>query len=88
MNPAKLRSICDSLNDERGTGGHSKAARLLRWNYSTHRQAQIELQIAYHASRRPSHWAGGSLSYDTALNPPFWRNLGGKAYMRPLFYSP
>ena len=35
MTPSKLRSICDSLNDERGTGGQSKPARLLDWDYST-----------------------------------------------------
>ena len=35
MTPADLRAICDSLNDERGTGGQSKLARLLGWDYST-----------------------------------------------------
>jgi len=35
MIPAELRSLCDSLNDERGTGGQSKLARLLDWDYST-----------------------------------------------------
>ncbi len=35
MTPAELRAICDSLNDERGTGGQSKLARLLSWHYST-----------------------------------------------------
>ena len=35
MTPADLRVICDSLNDERGTGGHSKLARLLGWHHST-----------------------------------------------------
>jgi Bacterial regulatory protein, Fis family len=35
MTPADLRAICDSLNDERGTGGQTKLARLLGWNYST-----------------------------------------------------
>ena len=30
-----LRAICDSLNDERGTGGQSRLARLLDWDYST-----------------------------------------------------
>ena len=30
-----LRSLCDSLNDERGTGGQSKLARLLGWHHST-----------------------------------------------------
>jgi len=29
MTPADLRAICNSLNDERGTGGKSKLARLL-----------------------------------------------------------
>jgi hypothetical protein len=33
--PADLRAICDSLNDERGTGGQSKLARLLDWHHST-----------------------------------------------------
>ena len=35
MTPADLRAICNSLNDERGTGGQSKLARLLGWNHST-----------------------------------------------------
>lgn len=35
MTPAALRAICDSLNGERGSGGHSKLARLLDWDYST-----------------------------------------------------
>jgi DNA-binding transcriptional regulator YdaS (Cro superfamily) len=35
MTPADLRSLCDSLNDERGTGGQSKLARLLGWHHST-----------------------------------------------------
>jgi hypothetical protein len=35
VNPADLRAICDSLNDERGTGGQSKLARLLKWHDST-----------------------------------------------------
>ncbi len=35
MTPADLRAICDSLNDERGTGGQSELARLLRWDHST-----------------------------------------------------
>ena len=35
MNPASLRDICDMLNDERGTGGQTKLARLLGWHYST-----------------------------------------------------
>ena len=35
MNPAELRAICDSLNDERGTGGQSKLARMLGWHHST-----------------------------------------------------
>lgn len=35
MTPAHLRAICRALNDERGTGGQSKLARLLGWNYST-----------------------------------------------------
>ena len=30
-----MRAICDSLNDERGTGGQTKLARLLGWHYST-----------------------------------------------------
>jgi hypothetical protein len=35
MTPADLRAICGSLDDERGTGGQLKLARLLGWNYST-----------------------------------------------------
>jgi hypothetical protein len=35
MTPASLRSICDSLNDERGTGGQTRLARLLGWHFST-----------------------------------------------------
>jgi len=35
MISADLRAICDSLNDERGTGGQSKLARLLYWHHST-----------------------------------------------------
>src|SRR5262245_42419362 len=31
----KLRAICDSLNDERGTGGQSRLTRLLGWHHST-----------------------------------------------------
>ena len=35
MTSASLRAICDSLNDERGTGGQRRLARLLGWHYST-----------------------------------------------------
>jgi hypothetical protein len=35
MTPADLRAICESLNGERSTGGQSKLARLLEWDYST-----------------------------------------------------
>ena len=35
MTPSTLRSLCDSLNDERGTGGQSRLARLLDWHHST-----------------------------------------------------
>jgi DNA-binding transcriptional regulator YdaS (Cro superfamily) len=35
MTPADLRAICDSLKDERGTGGQSRLARLLGWHHST-----------------------------------------------------
>jgi hypothetical protein len=35
MTPADLRAICDSLDDERGTGGQSNLARLLGWHHST-----------------------------------------------------
>jgi hypothetical protein len=31
----RLRAICGSLNDERGTGGQTKLARLLDWDHST-----------------------------------------------------
>ena len=35
LTPANLRVICESLNDEHGTGGQSKLARLLKWQHST-----------------------------------------------------
>ena len=35
MTPSDLRAITNSLNDEHGTGGQSKLARLLGWHYST-----------------------------------------------------
>ena len=35
MTSADLRAITISLNDERGTGGQSKLARLLGWDNST-----------------------------------------------------
>jgi DNA-binding transcriptional regulator YdaS (Cro superfamily) len=35
MTPSDFRSLCDSLNDEHGTGGQTKLARLLRWHHST-----------------------------------------------------
>ncbi len=35
MTPADLRLITVSLNDERGTGGQTKLARLLGWHHST-----------------------------------------------------
>ena len=35
MTPADLRAICDSLDDERGTGGQTKLAGMLDWDYST-----------------------------------------------------
>ena len=35
MTPADLRAITISLNDERGTGGQSRLARLLKWDHST-----------------------------------------------------
>jgi hypothetical protein len=35
MTPADLRAICESLNDERGTGGQTRLARLLDLNYTT-----------------------------------------------------
>jgi hypothetical protein len=35
LTPAELRAITISLNDERGTGGQTKLARLLGWHYST-----------------------------------------------------
>jgi hypothetical protein len=38
MTPDELRAICDSLNDERGTGGQTKLAGLLRWDRSTIRR--------------------------------------------------
>ena len=38
MSPSDLRFLCETLNDERGTGGQSKLARLLGWNHSTVRR--------------------------------------------------
>jgi hypothetical protein len=38
MTPAELRVACDSLNDERGTGGQTTLARLLGWDASTIRR--------------------------------------------------
>jgi hypothetical protein len=38
MTPEELRAICDSLNDERGTGGQTMLARLLGWDASTIRR--------------------------------------------------
>jgi hypothetical protein len=35
MTPVDLRAICESLNDERSTGGQTKLARLLGWHHST-----------------------------------------------------
>jgi plasmid maintenance system antidote protein VapI len=35
MTPADLRAICDTLNDERRTGGQTRLARLLDWHHST-----------------------------------------------------
>ena len=35
MTPSDLRAICNSLNDERGTGVQSKLALLLGRHYST-----------------------------------------------------
>jgi DNA-binding transcriptional regulator YdaS (Cro superfamily) len=30
-----LQAICNALNDERGTGGQTRLARLLGWHHST-----------------------------------------------------
>jgi hypothetical protein len=35
LTPCDLRGICESLNDERGTGGQTRLARLVGWNFST-----------------------------------------------------
>jgi DNA-binding transcriptional regulator YdaS (Cro superfamily) len=35
MTPADPRAITTSLNDERGTGGQTKLARMLGWHHST-----------------------------------------------------
>jgi hypothetical protein len=35
MTPADLRAFCDSLNNERGTGGQTRLAHLLGWHHST-----------------------------------------------------
>jgi hypothetical protein len=32
MTPSELRRICESLDDERGTGGQTRLARLLKWS--------------------------------------------------------
>jgi hypothetical protein len=32
MSPSELRKVSDSLNDERGTGGQTRLARLLKWS--------------------------------------------------------
>lgn len=38
MTREELRRICDSLNDERGTGGQTELARRLGWNPCTVRR--------------------------------------------------
>ena len=38
MTPTQLRRICDSLNDDRGTGGQTRLAERLGWNPSTVRR--------------------------------------------------
>lgn len=38
MTPAELRRICDSLNDERDTGGQTRLAELVGWDASTVRR--------------------------------------------------
>jgi len=38
MTTDDLRAVCNSLNDERGTGGQSMLARLLYWDSSTIRR--------------------------------------------------
>jgi DNA-binding transcriptional regulator YdaS (Cro superfamily) len=35
MTPADLRAVCESLNDEQGTSGQSRLARLVDWHQST-----------------------------------------------------
>lgn len=37
MTRSELRKICDSLNDERGTGGQTKLAGMLGWTARTMR---------------------------------------------------
>lgn len=38
MTPIEIRSICNSLIDERGTTGQTKLAHLLGWHYTTLRR--------------------------------------------------
>lgn len=38
MTPAELRRICDTLNDEHGTGGQTELARRLKWSDRTIRR--------------------------------------------------
>ncbi|MFO0906752.1 MAG: hypothetical protein U0835_00015 [Isosphaeraceae bacterium] len=38
MTPAQLRSHCDSLNDEHGTGGQTELAKRLGWSDRTMRR--------------------------------------------------
>ena len=35
MPPTNVRAVCNSLDDDQGTGGRSKVARLLGWHSTT-----------------------------------------------------
>jgi hypothetical protein len=38
LSSSDLRALCDSLNDERGTGGQTRLAGMLKWDASTIRR--------------------------------------------------
>jgi hypothetical protein len=58
------------FNDERGTGGHSRLARLLDWDYSTLR-------------RKHSRKGQITQSDELAIEEAAYRLLTGRAYLRP-----
>ncbi|WP_169980479.1 helix-turn-helix domain-containing protein [Tautonia rosea] len=74
MNPAELRAICDSLNDERGTGGQSRLARLLGWNFSTvwrklNGKSLSTESDALWPSSGPYRWLKSNNGYDLPNSP-------------------